>query len=190
MGGAWERLVRTVRKVLSGLLQEHGTQLDRESFHTLICEVEAIVNSRPLTSFSGDTKDSEPLTPSHILTGRTRVIAPPPGIFDRNDLYVRRRWRRVQYLANLFWSRWKNEFLLLQQQRQKWERPQRNMCQGDVVLIKDETGPRNTWPLGLVTSTETDKVGLVRVVMVKTQTSNMRRPINKLVLLVPNDNAN
>ena len=190
MGGSWERLVRTVRKVLAGLLQEHGTNLDMESFHTLLCEVKAIVNSRPLTCSSGDASDLQPLTPNHLLTGRTCVTTPPPGIFDRNDMYVRRRWRRVQYLSNLFWSRWKNEFLLLQQQRQKWNQPRRNLCIGDVVLIREDTTPRNEWLMGLVIATEDDKSGYVRAVKVKTRTSELRRPINKLVLLLPNNSEN
>ena len=190
MGGAWERLIRTVRKVLSGLLQEHSNRLDRESFSTLICEVEAIVNSRPLTCSSGDGCDLEPLTPNHILTGRTQVTTPPPGIFDRDDLYVRRRWRRVQYLSNLFWSRWKNEFLLLQQRRQKWNQPRRNMHVGDIVIMRDDNTPRNEWPLGIVKAVEPDSTGYIRVVTVKTQHSEYKRPINKLVLLVPNDDDN
>jgi len=105
MGGSWERLIRSVRKILTGLLQEHGSRLDVESFHTLLCEVEAIMNARPLTCVSGDADDLEPLSPNHILTGRTRVTVPPPGNFLKNDLYLKRRWRRVQYLTNVFWKR-------------------------------------------------------------------------------------
>ena len=186
MGGAWERLIRTVRKVLAGLMQEHGACLDIESFHTLLCEVEAIINSRPLTGIVSDV-DFEPLTPNHILTGRSNVTGPPPGVFGDADLYVRRRWRRVQYLANLFWSRWHNEYLLLQQRRQKWTQPRRNLGIDDIVLIKDDTLPRCSWLLGRVLATEDDGIGHVRIVTVKTQNSELRRPINKLVLLVPHN---
>ena len=185
MGGIWERQIRTVRKVLDGLLQEHGHQLDPESFHTLMCEIEAIVNSRPLTSVSGDPDDLDPLTPNHILTGRTQVTMPPPGNFERHDLYVRRRWRRVQYLANLFWTRWKKEYLLIQQQRHKWNKPTRNMCIGDIVLIKDDSLPRNSWQMGRVVELEHGSDGLVRAVKLKTQNSELRRPVQKLILLIP-----
>ena len=49
MGGVWERQIRTVRGVLSSILRSHTRLLDNESFCTLMAEVEAIVNSRPLT---------------------------------------------------------------------------------------------------------------------------------------------
>ena len=102
MGGVWERQIRTTKKVLTVLLHEHGTRLDDESFRTLLCEVEAIVNSRPLTLASSDPDDLNPLSPSQLLTMKTSIILPPPGKFQRNDVYMRERWRRVQYLANLF----------------------------------------------------------------------------------------
>ena len=185
MGGSWERLIRSVRRILNGLLQEHGTRLDPESFHTLICEVESIMNSRPLTTASGDPKDLAPLTPSHLLTGKSSITLPPAGVFQRDDVYMRRRWRRVQYLANQFWSRWKKEYLLGLQQRQKWQRPSRNLQADDIVLIKDESLPRNCWSLGRVLTVETDNKGFVRAVTLKTQNTELRRPVHKLVLLVP-----
>ncbi len=122
MAVSWERLVRSIRAVLTGLLQEHACRLDSESFHTLLSEVEKIVNhSRPITTVSGDPTDLEPLTPSHILTRRSQVTLPPPGVFQRADIYMRKRWCRVQHLANLFWSRWKKEYLVLLQNRQNWQ---------------------------------------------------------------------
>ena len=187
MGGVWERMIRSARKILTALLHEHGTRLDTDSFHTLLCEVEAIINSRPITNVSDDPDDLEPLTPNHILTGKSVVTIPPPGVFQREDVYMRRRWRRVQYLANLFWSRWRNEYLLLLQSRQKWNVRQRNMMKGDVVLVRDDTAPRSDWKLGLVEETENDQSGDVRAVTIKTHTTQLRRPINKLVLLVAAD---
>ena len=93
MGGAWERQIRTVRNVLASLLSHHGTQLDGETLRTFMAEAEAIVNCRPLTA---DTINSpqlpQPLTPNHLLTMKSKVIMPPPGNFQRADLYSRRRW--------------------------------------------------------------------------------------------------
>ena len=189
MGGAWERMIRTVRKVLSSLLQEHGSRLDIDSFHTLLCEVEAIINSRPITCVSGDPRDPDALTPNQILTLRTTVTVPPPGIFQREDLYMKRRWRHVQHLANVFWSRWRKEYLLLLQNRYKWNKSRRNLRSGDVVLIADDNTPRNMWSSGLVEDVEVDSKGYVRTVKVKTQNTQLRRPVNKLVLLVPKDES-
>ena len=184
MGGVWERQIRTVRRILATLLLEHTGRLDDESLHTLLCEVESIINSRPLTVISSDVKDPLPLSPSQILTMKTSVVLPPPGQFQHNDVYLRRRWRRVQYLCNLFWSRWKKEYLPTLQQRPKWNQPKRNMEVHDVVLIKDENESRNDWSMGIIAKVEPDSKGFVRSAVVKTQTSELRRPVHKLVLLL------
>ena len=111
-GGVWERQIRTIRSVLSALLEKSASSLDGESFHTLICETEAIVNSRPLTVDSlSDPESPSPLTPNHILTMKSKLVLPPPGIFHREDLYSRKRWRRVQHLSCELWTRWRKEFL-------------------------------------------------------------------------------
>ena len=55
MGGIWERQIRSVRKVLNIILREQT--LDDERLSTLFCEVESIVNGRPLTVSSDDPND-------------------------------------------------------------------------------------------------------------------------------------
>ena len=86
MGGSWERLIRTVRSVLSVLLQEHGSQLDDEALRTLMTEAENVINSRPLTVENLSDHDSlEALTPNHLLTSKTDVVLPPPCCFERLD---------------------------------------------------------------------------------------------------------
>ena len=88
MGGVWERQLRTVRSVLSPLLDNHGSQLDDESLRTLMVETEAIVNSRPLTTDDFTCKETPtPLTPNHLLTQKSQVVLSPPGIFQQADLY-------------------------------------------------------------------------------------------------------
>lgn len=107
-GGAWERCIRTVRKVMKALTKEQV--LDDEGLNTLMCEVEAIVNGRPITKLSDDPRDLEPLTPNHLLLLRAGPAA-PPGKFTDHDNYSSRRWRQVQYLADVFWRRWVREYL-------------------------------------------------------------------------------
>ena len=128
MGGVWERQIRSVRSVLDVLLKNHGQQLDEESLRTLLVECEAVVNSRPLTTQGIQSVDStEPLSPSNLLTMKSKLVLPPPGVFQRADLYSRKRWRRVQHLANEFWKRWRTEFLLEMQRRSKWTKPKKNL---------------------------------------------------------------
>ena len=110
-----------------------------------MAETEAIINSRPLTGESLSNINSEiPLSPSNPLTMKSDVIMPPPGVFNRPDLYSRRRWRQVQHIAGEFWSRWQKEFLQSLQARQKWNITKRNFQVGDVVLLKEDT-ERNKW---------------------------------------------
>ena len=111
MGGVWERQIRTVRNVMTSLLYQHGRQLDDESLSTFMTEAEAVINSRPLTVTQSNPECLEPLTPNHLLTMKTKIVLPPPGIFQKADMYCRKRWKRVQYLANEFWNRWKREYV-------------------------------------------------------------------------------
>lgn len=201
MGGSWERQIRTVRNILASMLEESGRQLDDESFRTLMKEIQAIVNSRPLALNDMSSTDSpQPLTPNHLLTMKTKVLMPPPGIFLREDLYLRKRWRRVQHLANLFWERWRKEFLQGLQLRKKWTKPQRNLQKGDIVMLKDENVPRNSWRLARVQDVFPSKDCLVRKVKLAIASSSLdkqgrriggthylERPIHKLVLILEAD---
>ena len=159
-GGVWERCIRSVRRILRALLQEQTT--DDEGLSTLMCEVESILNSRPLTVFSDDPRDSEPLTPNHLLLLKSDSPM-PPGVFQRDDLFFRRRWRQIQYLADIFWKRWSREYLPLLQSRQKWLHPRRNLTVGDVLVAAENT-KRNYWPLRRIQQVFPDKKGLISFV--------------------------
>ena len=191
MGGVWERQIRSVRNVLTATLREHPNSLNDESFRTLLSEAECIVNSRPLTVDNLTDSSIMPLSPSNILTMKTRIVLPPPGIFQREDMYCRKRWRQVQYLANQFWSRWKKEYLSGLQNRQKWVGEKRNFRINDIVLVKDENLPRNQWPLARVVKVFASNDKLVRRVqlLIPTSKSELQRPIHKLVLLVAADDT-
>ena len=119
----WERCIRTVRKVLAALLKEQT--FDDEGLLTLMREVEAIVNGRPITKISDDPKDCEALTPNHLLLLRSGPELPPAALV-KEDQYSS-RWRQVQYLADVFWRRWLREYLPSLQQRQKWNAPTKKL---------------------------------------------------------------
>ena len=179
MGGVWERMIRSVRKLLSLLVKEQT--LTDETLLTLMCEVESTINSRPITVVSDDPNDMEPLTPNHLLLMRGPPV-PVVNEVDKRDTY-RRRWKQVQYLATLFWRRWTREYLPALQQHRKWIDPSPNLKVNDVVIVADETMPRNVWPIGRVLAVFPGSDGLVRSVRVKTATSTVTRPVSKLCLL-------
>ena len=192
MGGVWERLIRVVRSVLSAILDQYSTRLDDCSLGTLFYEVAAVVNTRPLSlEHVTDPDHPEPLTPNHLLTGKSKIILPPPGEFSQGDAYSVKRWRCVQFLADQFWQRWRREYLQYLQQRNKWQRGRRGLKVGDIVLISDANSPRNEWKRGVVTDVFISQDGLVRSVQLRigkredNEASVLTRPIHKLVLLLP-----
>ena len=111
MDGVWERQI-SARTILISLLKTHGTTLNDESLHTLLIEVEALVNSHPLTTdLLSDVNSMIPLSPINQLILKPRVVMPPSGVFTAPDIYCHRHWRRVQHISNEFWSRWRKEVL-------------------------------------------------------------------------------
>ena len=122
MGGVWERMIGIVRKVLNSMLAELGPRhLTHEILSTPMAEVTAIVNSRPLVPVSTDPTMPEILTPSTLLTQKSSTLKAIPGEFTATDLCKHsKQWRHVPHLANLFWSKWRKEFLPTLQPRRKW----------------------------------------------------------------------
>ena len=113
-GGVWERIIRSVRRVLNSVLGEQI--LDDKGLQTFMCEVESTINGRPLTRCSVQHEDLEPLTPNHLLLMKRKPNL-PPGVFLETDNYCRRRLKQIQYL---FRKRWTREYLPILQERQKW----------------------------------------------------------------------
>ena len=137
MGGVWERRIRTAQN--NSLLKTHGASLTDKSLQTLLTEVEAILNSHPLTAdVINDVTSHVPPSPINLVTMKSRVVMPPPSVFTSADMYCRKHWRKVQHLSNKFWSSLRKEVLLTLQNRQKWNDKTRNCEIGDILLIKDD----------------------------------------------------
>ena len=178
-GGVWERLIRSVRKILHAMIGEH--LVNEETLVTFLVEVEKILNSRPITRVSSDPSDLEPLTPNHILLLRHNPCSAPSEFEDSEKFQA--RWKHVHILANEFWARWVKEYLPMLQERQKWLKQRRNFKVGDLVIMKDTNIPRGQWPKALVQETFPDSDGVVRQVLVRSATGVFRRDVRKLCLL-------
>ena len=192
-GSVFEREIRTIRKIFAASLIENVRLLNDESLVTLFCEIEAILNSRPLTELSSSPDDLEALTPNYLLLGRLGAGLPPCPC-DEKDSHHKRQWRRVQHCADVFWNRWKREYVTTLQVRQKWTCKQPNLKAGDLVLVVDSNLPRNQWSLGRVTRPVLGNDGLCRAAFIRVNkfrdsdvtrigSIEIERPIVKLVLL-------
>ena len=148
-GGVWERLIRSVRKILHAMIGEHLA--NQETLVTFLVKVEKILNSRPITRVSIDRSDLEPLNPNHILLLRYNPCSAPSEFEDSDKFQA--IWKRVYILANEFWARWVEEYLPMLQERQKWLKQRRNFKVGDLVIMKDTNIPRGQWPKALVQET-------------------------------------
>ena len=184
--GVWESLICSSRTALKGILGE--SLVEEDVLATVLTEVEATLNSRPLCAVSDDPNDLQPLTPNHLLLQRT-VSALPPGTCVKEDMLLRKKWRQTQILADHFWRRWLKEYVPALQERQKWHRPRRNVQVGDLVLVVDQDLPREKRHLARILRVIHGKDGLVRTVEVKTgSSSSLLRPIQTLCLLEESEN--
>ena len=179
MGGVWERQIWSVRRILAGLTQEQVLSL--EMLTTLLVVAEGIINNRPITPVSSDLGDLEPLTPNHLLIHRPTTV--PPGLFNMEDPRLSRKWRQVEYLADVFWRRWTRGYLPLLQRSTKWQEPQRNVKEGDLVLVLEHQLARNQWPVGRVLAVHEGADGLVQSARIRVRGNEVVCPISKLSVL-------
>ncbi|XP_065086118.1 uncharacterized protein LOC135708103 [Ochlerotatus camptorhynchus] len=187
MGGAWERLVQSV-KVAMGVAYSDG-KLDEEGLQTLVVEAEGIVNSRPLTYLPLDAEDSEALTPNHFLLGNSTGVKQPAVTIKDHAGFQRETWRQIQRQIDVFWQRWLKEYLPVIRRQTKWFSEVRAMREGDLVMIAED-GVRNGWVRGRVDRVIQDKEGRVRQAFVRTSSGMLRRPASKLAVLdVGNDSS-
>ncbi|XP_062713662.1 uncharacterized protein LOC134290520 [Aedes albopictus] len=181
MGGAWERLVRSVKTAMTAI-SDHPHHPSDEGLETIILEVEAMVNSRPLTHVPLDSAEDEALTPNHFLLYGTQGIIQPASLVDESRATLRDSWKLTKNLVDGFWRRWIREYLPDLAKRTKWHQPVRPLEKGDFVIVFDET-KRNGWERGRIVQVVKGKDGQVRKATVQTASGVLTRPAVKLALL-------
>lgn len=180
-GGLWEAAVKSAKHHL--LKVTRGSLLDSEKMNTLLCKIEAILNSRPLTSIPGDPSDLQALTPSHFLIGGSPVLPAEPNV-SSEPLNRLRQFEIVQAKAQTFWKRWSREYLPQLQKRNRWTSLRRSVQIGDVAILKEDNLPPLHWKLVRIVAVHPGSDGIIRVVTVKLCSgAELRRPTTKLALL-------
>ena len=183
-GGLWESCVKSTKYHLKRVLS--GVKLTFEEYSTLLAQVEACLNSRPLVAVNGDDDGCDALTPGHFLIGRPLEALPDPA-FSYRPVTLLRRWHLCQNLLRHFWQKWSVDYLTNLRKYTKWHKPSPNLSVGDVVVLNVTGLTPTTWVLGRVTEVFPGNDGLVRVVNVKTKSGVYKRPVHKLSLLLSNE---
>ncbi|XP_067637460.1 uncharacterized protein [Eurosta solidaginis] len=179
-GGLWEAAVKSAKHLLVRVIGD--TALTFEELGTVLIEVEAILNSRPIAGASDDPNDGEAITPAHMLIGDS-LTAMPETHKSTEKLRFLDRWQRLSSLKAQFWSAFQRDYILSLQARTRWDKPQPNLEIGTLVLLHEDNLPPQKWMVGRVIGIKTGVDGKVRVADVKTATGVLRRAIHKLAML-------
>ncbi|XP_043491545.1 uncharacterized protein LOC122517187 [Polistes fuscatus] len=177
-GGLWEVAVKLFKHNLERIVGD--TLLGYEALLTYVLEIEAILNSRPITPLSNDPNDLRALTPGHFLIGESLKSLPED---DYGDIPSGRlsQWQHVQQMKQHFWNRWNKEYLNEQTVRKKWHRGTTDdISPGTLVILREDNSPPFKWPLGRVTEVHKGSDGIARVVTVKTANGLLKRGIKSL----------
>lgn len=183
-GGLWEAGVKSLkyhlRRIVGNLI------LNFEEMTTVLAQIEACLNSRPLCTISTDSSDPQVLTPGHFLVGHPLTSLPDHNYYDI-PLNRLNRWQLVQRCVQQLWSKWSSDYLHQLQQRFKWCTKRPDLQPDSVVLLKDDKTPPLQWKLGVVKEVHRGPDDLVRVATIKTSNGLIKRAINKLCKLPIND---
>lgn len=183
--GLAETAVKSVKLHLKKTIGE--TKLSFEELSTLLAQIEACVNSRPLCSLSSIPNDAGALTPAHFLIGESLVCPPEQNHLETKVNWLS-RWQRVQQMTQHFWKRWQSEYLNQLQVRTKWVDRKQSPKINDLVLIREENLPPSQWQMGTIVELHPGDDNLTRVVSIKTGNSITKRPVTK-VCAFPKDES-
>ena len=179
-GGLWEAAVKSMKLHMRRIVGD--VKLTFEEMTTVLSQIEACLNSRPLVPFPSSEEGLDVLTPGHFLIGRPLESLPDPPSSCRT-MSLLQRWNLCQALVRHFWKRWSAEYLVTLQKATKWHRPYKNLSVGDLVILREDNVAPTRWPLARVSEIHPGKDDIVRVVTLKTSTGLYTRPVTKVVPL-------
>ncbi|XP_068200745.1 uncharacterized protein [Palaemon carinicauda] len=168
-----------------------------DEFVTLVREVECVVNDQPLTYLDVDDTTDTPLTPSHLLYGRTFSLGPQVYLADLTDPafregdILRNDYLKLTNMLQTFLKRWKYDYVSSLR-----ERHQKSSClhptirrDGDLcLLILDEVN-QEEYPLTRILDVYPGRDGHIRTVKVRSANGEYVRPVNQLIPLEDNENT-
>lgn len=142
-GGLWEAGVKSIKYHLKRLIGDNVFTF--EEMTTILCRIEASLNSRPLCSISDDLNDISYLTPGHFYLGRAPNTVPHPCLLDV-EINRLSRWQLLRRIYQQFWHYWSKNYLSKLQQRSKWETSKDDVRIGQLALYREDNLPPAKWP--------------------------------------------
>ncbi|XP_073831549.1 uncharacterized protein [Musca autumnalis] len=180
-GGLWEAAVKSAKVHLFRTLPK--ARLTYEELTTVLVEIEAVLNSRPIGPISTDPNDIEAPTPGHLLIGCPLQTIPEITNFESEISHLQ-YWQRITARKSHFWRRLHTEYLAQLQNRYRWKKPQQNLKVNDLVVVHEDNVPPMKWIIGRVINIVLGRDGFVRVAENRTPHSTMKRPVAILAVLI------
>lgn len=164
--GLAEAGVKSMKYHLKRIIQNYI--LTYEQLNTVLCQIEAVLNSRPLLPVTADDiNDFSYLTPGHFLVGTALTSFPEE---DVQSMPVNRLkyWDICSKVRSHFWNVWHKYYLNIMQSRPKWRDDVPNVKEGSLVILREPNSPPLTWPMARVEKVYPGQDQKVRVVDVIT----------------------
>ncbi|KRX59205.1 hypothetical protein T09_10991 [Trichinella sp. T9] len=174
-GGYWERLIRSIKNALRKTVR--GALLRYDELHTVLCEIEARINDRPLVLMGDDIAGETALTPAHFLIGRelSRLPSVRTGIYRRDDITTVEKMGK-KYITTLA-------------TRRRWRKTKQEPRVGDIVLVHEPSTTWIKWPIGRIIDIHPSEDGVIRSATVKTRQGTVTRSARSLRLVEPSSEA-
>lgn len=173
-------MVGTIKRCLRKVLSQ--TRLTEEQLNTTLINIEAAVNSRPISQ--GD--DDEPLTPAHFLIGEG-LLTVPTGPEPSTKSVLTKEFRLQQKLTDDFWKRWTKEYLLQLRSFHEVRGTSTRVIKfrpGDVALVQEDGRPRHLWKKARIERLVEGRDQKVRTVILCTPEGHqIVRPVQLVITL-------
>ena len=183
-GGLWEANVKLFKYHFKRVA--YNRRFTFEQFQTFATEIEAIINSRPLTPMSVDPNDLTALTPGHFLIGDSMKCLPSVDYESLPDNRLT-AYEIITKIKNDFWKQWYKQYineLIVHYQKQT---SNIKLKKGMMVILKDKDLPSMQWHLGRVEELHPGEDNVIRAATIRTSSGLHKRATTNFAILPLDD---
>lgn len=192
--GCSEAMVKLIKRATIRSLGE--IILTFSELQTTFFEIANLLNERPIGIKPGcEINLGQYLCPNDLLLGRSSIRTPTGSYSSTANLKVRQTF--INLVTESFWKRWIRDYFPTLIVKQKWHVDKRNLCVGDVVLVRDRNALKNSWKLAQVSRIKPSSDGKVRDVELRYKSKGsatsytgqvdtiIHRSVHSIILLLP-----